>query len=207
MKTLVIGSNGQIGRIFCRHASESGADVRAMLRSEKQKSFFQKLGCDALIADLEGDFDHAFEGCDRVVFTAGSGGKTGGDKTLLVDLYGAIRAIDMSAARGVQHFVMVSALRAEEPLAAPEFIRHYMVAKKLADEHLVRSGVPHTILRPGRLTDERASGKVRTDGQGGAISRENVALCIAAALEAGPTANRTIDLLDGDTPIAEVFRA
>jgi len=31
------------------------------------------------------DFSNAFAGCDRVVFSAGSGGATDGDATLLVD--------------------------------------------------------------------------------------------------------------------------
>jgi uncharacterized protein YbjT (DUF2867 family) len=205
MKTLVIGANGQIGRLFCKLYRESGHEVRAMLRNPDQFLAFEQLDVETVAGDLEGDFAQAFDGCERVVFTAGSGGKTGGDKTLMIDLYGAIRSIDESARRGVSHFVMISALRADQPLAGPPAIRHYMVAKKLADEHLVRSGVPHTILRPGRLTDAAASGRVRTDGEGIDISRANVALCIAAALEQRDLQSRTVDLLDGDTPIAEVF--
>ena len=204
MTTLVIGANGQIGRLFCKLASESGASPRAMLRSSEQQPFFEALGVETVLGDLEGDLAHAFEDCEQVVFSAGSGGKTAGDKTLLVDLYGAVRSIDESAARGVSHFVMVSAMRTEQPLAAPPGLRHYMVAKLLADEHLERSGVPYTTLRPGRLTDEAASHRVRTDGQGIDISRENVALCIAATLLRGPR-NRRVDLLDGNVPIEEIF--
>ena len=205
MKTLVIGANGQIGRLYCRMAGEAGADIRALVRADKQLQFFESLGVEAVVGDLEGDFSHSFDGCAQVVFTAGSGGKTGGDKTLLVDLYGAIRAIDIGVARGIEHFVMVSAMRVEKPLLAPESMRHYMVAKKLADEHLVRSGLAYTILRPGRLTDIAATGRVRSDGGGTDISRENVALCIQAALAAASTGGRSIDLLDGQTPIAELF--
>lgn len=205
MKTLVIGANGQIGRLFCRLYCESGHAVRAMLRSEEQFPAFLQMNVEAVGGDLEGDFAGAFEGCQRVVFTAGSGAKTGADKTLLVDLYGAIRAIDESVRRAVEHFVMLSAMRTEQPLAAPPALRHYMVAKKLADEHLVRSGIPHTILRPGRLTDSPASGRVRSDAGGVDVSRGNVALCIAAALDQSGPRNRVVDLLDGDTPIGELF--
>jgi uncharacterized protein YbjT (DUF2867 family) len=205
MKTLVIGANGQIGRIFCRLYRESGHEVRAMLRNEDQFAAFESMDVEATLGDLEGEFAETFEGCEQVVFTAGSGGKTGGDKTLLIDLYGAIRAVDESAQRGVRHFVMVSAMRTEQPLAAPPAMRHYMVAKKLADEHLAGSGVRHTILRPGRLTDVEPSGRVRSDGRGIDISRANVALCIAAALGQRELRDRVVDLLDGETPIEQVF--
>ena len=205
MKTLVIGANGKIGRLFCQRAADS---VRAMVRSDEQRGFFADAGIDTVVGDLEGDFAHALEGCERVVFTAGSGGHTGGDKTLLVDLYGAIRAIEESERRGVKHFVMVSALRADEPLAAHPTMRHYFVAKKLADDRLRASTLPYTILRPGRLSDEPPSGRVRCDleaGEGVDISRGNVALCIEAALASKASMGRVVDLLDGELPIESLF--
>ena len=205
MSVLVIGANGKIGRIFCRKAQGAGWPVRAMIRSREQAELFGDLGVEAVLGDLEGEFASAFDGCDQVVFTAGSGGHTGADKTMLVDLYGAIRAIEESERRGIEHFVMVSAMRVDAPLSAPPTMRHYFVAKKLADDRLQRSTLPYTILRPGRLTDEAGSGRVRTDGDGSTgvdISRENVADCIAAALLEPSARGRTIDLLDGTTPIA-----
>ncbi|MCP5055857.1 MAG: hypothetical protein GY937_03930 [bacterium] len=42
-------------------------------------------------------------------------------------------------------------------------------------------------------------------GEGFDVSRENVAGCILEALSRPPTANRVVDLLDGDTPIASAF--
>jgi len=208
MKTLVIGANGGIGRLFCARASRAGSDVRAMLRAPEQLAAFEQRGIEGVLGDLEGELAPAFEGCERVVFTAGSGGHTGGDKTLLVDLYGAVRSIEESERRGLTQFVMVSALGADEPLAGPPAMRHYFVAKKLADDRLRGGRVPFTILRPGRLSDESpGSGRVRTrlDGGGFSISRDNVAACIEAAL-ASPTAlGRVVDLLDGDVPIDQLF--
>jgi uncharacterized protein YbjT (DUF2867 family) len=208
MKTLVVGANGKIGRIFCRIAAERGIPVRALLRNSEQQPYFESIGVETALGDLEGDFENGLEACDRVVFSAGSGGKTGGDKTLLVDLYGAIRVIEACEARGVKHFVMVSAMRVDNPLEGPPAMRHYFVAKKLADDRLRASRVAHTILRPGLLTDEPATGRVRVDptiGSGHAISRENVALCILASLDRPAARSRTADLLDGDEPIEAIF--
>jgi uncharacterized protein YbjT (DUF2867 family) len=204
----VIGAHGKIGRILCHRAKTHGLELRAMVRSEGQQETLAGPGVEPVVADLEAEFAHTFEDCDRVVFTAGSGGHTGGDKTLLIDLYGAIRAIEESEARGIEHFVMVSALRVDHPLKAPPAMRHYFVAKKLADERLLASPVPSTILRPGRLTDAPGSGRVMSEvdaAKGFDVSRENVADCIAASLRERAARGRVIDLLDGDTPIEDLF--
>jgi uncharacterized protein YbjT (DUF2867 family) len=208
MKTLVVGANGKIGRILCRVAAERNKPMRALLRDPEQQAYFDSIGVETALGDLEGEFEASLEGCGRVVFTAGSGGKTGGDKTLLIDLYGAIRVIEACEANDIEQIVMVSAMGVEQPLAAPPAMRHYFVAKKLADERLRASSVAHTILRPGLLSDEPATGSVRVDaaaGSGNMISRENVALCVLASLDHPESRGQTIDLLDGDDPIATLF--
>ncbi|WP_235045510.1 NAD(P)H-binding protein [Methylophaga lonarensis] len=92
-KTLVIGANGQIGKQLVQQMSGQSMPVRVMLRSQDQASFFTVLGAEVVIADLEQPLpDTAFADCDKVVFTAGSGGKTGADKTILVDLVGCLQS-------------------------------------------------------------------------------------------------------------------
>lgn len=54
----------------------------------------------------------AAKGCDAIVFTAGSGGKTGDDKTLLIDLDGAGKTIEAAEKAGIDRFIMVSAIQA-----------------------------------------------------------------------------------------------
>jgi uncharacterized protein YbjT (DUF2867 family) len=207
-RTLVIGAHGKIGQLFCELAQTRKHSICAMVRSAEQREHCEGLGTPWVMGDLEADFAHALDDCTDVVFTAGSGGRTGADKTIMVDLYGALRSIEAGEQRGIEHFVMVSALRCEAPLLAPSGLRHYMVAKKLADEHLGASRLPHTILRPGLLSDEAPSGRVCTDPTRAttqSVSRANVAHCILAALESGGGNGRAIDLLDGATPITEVF--
>ena len=98
MKVLVVGSNGQIGQrlIQLLRASQEHT-VRAMVRIKEQAYAYEKQGVETVLADLEGTVDSiaaAAEGCDAIVFTAGSGGKTGHDKTLLIDLDGAVKTIE-----------------------------------------------------------------------------------------------------------------
>ncbi len=208
MKTLVIGANGQIGRQFCALAAERNLPIRAMIRDRGQIPAFREIGVETVTADLESDFRQAYEGCEQVIFTAGSGPHTGPDKTLLVDLHGAIRASDLADELGLARFTMVSALRAEHPLQAPERLRPYMAAKHAADGYLRRGRTPYVILKPGRLTDEPPSGRITTDPDSVAhnhISRGNVARILLAVAGNGGLRNAEYRILDGDMPIDTVF--
>jgi uncharacterized protein YbjT (DUF2867 family) len=209
MTTLVIGANGKIGRQFCELAQASHLAIRAMVRDLAQRQWFDERGIETVVADLEGDLEHAFHGCDQVIFTAGSGPHTGPDKTLLIDLYGAIRAVDLASERALSRFLMVSAMRAEHPLEAPEKLRPYMAAKYAADAHLRTSPIPHVILKPGRLVDEPATQRAATslDETDGAnsVSRANVAHALLHLARARDLLNREFVLLDGQRPIAEAL--
>lgn len=209
MTTLVIGANGKIGRILTCAAAEQRVPVRAMVRDPGQAGFFEAAAVPVVTGDLTGSFEDALEGCQQVVFTAGSGPSTGYDQTLLVDLWGAIRVVDACLDRGIRHLVMVSALRADDPLAGPDKLRPYLAAKRAADLYLERTDLVHTILRPGKLTDDPGTGRVRTAlgdrPDAITISRDDVARCILHVIQHPPSHSRTVDLLEGDTSIEDVL--
>ncbi|QIT54668.1 SDR family oxidoreductase [Aquisalimonas sp. 2447] len=208
MTILVIGANGRVGRQLCELASGAGMDLRAMLRHRAEEPAFDELGITTVNGDLEGDMREAMEGCEEVVFMAGSGPHTGADRTLMVDLHGAVRAIELAEELGVKRFLMLSALRANDPLHAPEALRPYMAAKHAADRLLVGSGVPYVILAPGKFTDEEATGLVSTTPESQhdiTVSRGNVAEAMLEILRHPDLVNRRIELVDGDTPVAEAF--
>jgi len=114
MNVLIIGANGQIGRHLVRKLQESNKhNAIAMVRSDEQKAAFEEQGVQAVLADLEGSIDEiarAAEGADAVVFTAGSGGHTGADKTMMIDLDGAIKSVEAAKQAAVRRFIMVSAI-------------------------------------------------------------------------------------------------
>src|SRR5690554_4113379 len=194
-KTLVIGANGQIGKLLIQMMSEQQLPVKVMLRSAEQAAEFETMGAEVIIADLEADLpDAAFADCDKVVFTAGSGSKTGADKTILVDLWGACKAIDKAKQHNIKQFIMVSACDAGEPEHGSKAIKHYNICKHFADKHLIESHVPYTILRPGRLTDGGFTGKITTtrpiDKEQQLISRTDVAACIVQCLDHSEAINQ-----------------
>ncbi|WP_227369809.1 NAD(P)H-binding protein [Halomonas sp. M20] len=208
MKTLVIGANGQIGRQFCELAKATGVPVRAMIRDSNQQRWFQERSIETVIADLEGSLRHAFYGCDQVVFAAGSGPHTGPDKTLMIDLNGAVRTADLASELGLSRVIQVSAIRAEEPLKAPDNMRPYMAAKNAADAHLRAAQIPHVILKPGRLTDEQATQLVATsleEAGDNHVSRANVAHVLLHLVQNRQLFNREFTLLDGDRAIADAI--
>ena len=108
---------------------------------------FTGLGVPAVTGDLEQGVGKYLSGLDAVVFTAGSGGHTGPEKTLDVDQNGAIRLIKDCVTNGVGRFVMVSAIGAD-PNSESTRIQHYLRAKGVADGYLRASGLDYTILAP-----------------------------------------------------------
>lgn len=212
MNVLVVGANGQIGKQVVKMLCEqSEHKVKAMIRRPEQAEYFQQIGAETLVADLEQDVTHTADDCDAVVFTAGSGAHTGPEKTILVDLDGAIKMIEESERANVERFIMVSAFFADDPAKGSEKIRHYNVAKQRADERLQASGLPYTIIRPGRLTNEPGTGKIIAGeqlepGSERIIPRADVASVVAASLELDNLKNKTFKILSGDTPIREALK-
>ncbi|MEX2514282.1 MAG: SDR family oxidoreductase [Cyclobacteriaceae bacterium] len=204
-KVLIIGANGKTGRIltFKLKNHEQYIPV-AMVRDEKQVPFFEKEGIETVIGDLEKDFDHAFEGIDKVIFAAGSGPKTGKEKTLAVDKKGAIKTIELGAKKGIKKYVMLSSRGAENAEKADESMQHYLLAKKEADEQLKKSGLNHAIVRPGRLTDGPFTGKIKVDAvlnEKGDISREDVAAVLIYMLDENIKGNQVFGILSGEVEI------
>ena len=202
----VLGANGGIGRRLLPRLAETGYDPIGVVRSEEQFDRVRDAGGEPRLGDLEGAFASALDGADAVVFTAGSGGGTGWDKTIMVDLWGAKRAVDAAAEQEVNRFVMVSSRGAGDPQAGREPLRPYLVAKHFADRYLQQSGLAETVLRPTRLTDEPGTGHVTTTDDGGPIPRADVAQAVVACLSDETTVGRAIDLYGGDTPIEDALR-
>lgn len=205
MNILIAGANGQIGRQLIQRTARSAHTSRAMIRDSKQADALKALGADTtVVADLEGDLDDAVAGCDAIVFTAGSGGDTGADKTDAVDRDGAIALIDAARKAGVPRFVMVSSMGADHPDDGPEGLRHYLRAKHDADAHLADSGLAYTIVRPGSLSNDAARGTVAAAAdldRRGEVTRGDVAAVLLAAMEADNTRGKTFELLQGDVPV------
>lgn len=209
-RIVVIGGHGKVALQLGRILSERGEQVTSVFRNPDHSEEVAATGATPVVADIERLDTDALAGVlaghDAVVFSAGAGG---GDpaRTYAVDRDAAIRVIDAAARAGAQRFVMVSYFGAGPDHGVPQenSFYHYAEAKAAADAHLRASGLDWTVLGPGRLTLEPATGHI-TLGQGkGEVSRADVALVVAATLADDSTVGRTIDFNNGETPIAEAL--
>ncbi|SHN29495.1 Uncharacterized conserved protein YbjT, contains NAD(P)-binding and DUF2867 domains [Cyclobacterium lianum] len=206
-KILIIGANGKTGRLIAEQLS-AHADYTpvAMIRDKSQKSFFEEKGIATVSGDLEEDFSGAFDGIEKVIFAAGSGSKTGKDKTKLVDEIGAIRSIDLAKQKQIKKYVMLSSRGAENAEKADESMQHYLLAKKAADEHLKTSGLPYAVVRPGKLTDGPYTGKIKVApvfNEKGEISRADVAAVLIHMLDTSLEGTQVFEILGGKVDIPE----
>ena len=207
MKVLVIGANGNTATRVIRRLAAGNHDPVAMIRNTSQRDKFDALGVPTILADLEYPVDHAVRGCDAIIFAAGSGGKTGKDKTVLVDHIGAIRSMVAAEVNGVRRYIMLSSINNDINSQSP--IAHYHRAKAHADHHLAESGLDYTIVCPGGLTDDEGTGSVKVSSElhgRGMTSRENLAAALVACLDHDNTIGKAFSLLDGDTPLTEALR-
>ena len=107
-------------------------------------------------------FAAAFGRCDVVVFAAGGGADGDIERKRTVDLEGSLKSIEGARLAGVRRFVQVSAIGVDDPLPddTDDVWRAYVEAKRDADAALRASDLDWTIIRPGRLTDDPATGLV-----------------------------------------------
>lgn len=214
MNVLVVGANGQIGRHLVELLNESPDHTPiAFVRKEDQVNHFKGQGIEARLNNLENsvqEISQAMEDIDSVVFTAGSGGSTGADKTLLIDLDGAVKVMEAAKLKGIKRFVLVSALGADDRSKWNEEIKSYYVAKHFADQWLTSSDLNYTIVRPGILKNEDSRKTVqiapsieRTDDY--SIPRVDVARVILVSLDKEETYRQAFDLISGDQDISEAL--
>lgn len=217
---VIIGGHGKVALLTVPHLVEAGHQVTAVIRKPEQADDLVAIGALPLVLDVESaslaELTDALTGHDVVVWSAGAGGGSP-ERTYAVDRDAAIATMDASLAAKVSRYVMVSYFGAGPDHGVPEdngFFA-YAEAKSAADAHLAASGLEHVILRPSGLTDDAATGTLEW-GEGtkaSSVSRGNVALVIAAVIDAGASdagaseqtsSGRVLEFNDGDRPLAEL---
>lgn len=212
MNIFVVGANGQIGKHVIRKIQDTNEHTAiAMVRKEEQMAQLKEQGTKTVLLDLEGSIDDiadAAKGADAIIFTAGSGGHTGADKTMMIDLDGAIKTIEAAKQVGVKRFIMISAIGVHHRDNWMSSAPYYSAAKYYADVWLENSGLDYTIIRPGGLTNNSGTGKVKVaiNLERGEISREDVASAIVVALENDQTIGKAFDMIGGATPIEDALK-
>jgi uncharacterized protein YbjT (DUF2867 family) len=210
----IVGGHGKVALHLIHVLRRSDHTAVALVRNEGYRAELEERGAEVRLLDIErqgaGDFAAAFEGCDAVVFAAGGGPDGNIERKRTVDLEGSLKSIEGARQAGITRFVQISAMGVDDPLPADtsDVWRAYVEAKRDADAALRTSSLDWTILRPGRLTDDPATGLVAlgADVTGGDVTRADVAAVVAAVLDADSTIGKQGNLVNGDTPVNEAVR-
>jgi uncharacterized protein YbjT (DUF2867 family) len=210
IEVAIAGGHGKIGRLLGALLVEQGHSVLGLIRNPAQEDDLRAIGVEPVLCDLEGEGDvgEAVAGVDAVVFAAGAGAGSGAERKRTMDLGGAVKLIDAAKENGIRRYAMVSAMGAADPPAeGGDVFAEYLRAKAAADQALRASGLEHTIVRPGGLTDDPPSGRVSIAErlERGEIARADVAAVLAAVLLTPNAIGREFDLIAGETPVAEAL--
>ncbi len=213
MDVVVAGGHGKIGQRLLALLAGDGHRGRGLIRDPGQAGDLAALGAEAVVCDLEhagpDEVAAAVDGADTIVFAAGAGPGSGPARKRTMDLGGVLALIDAARDRGVRRFVVVSSMGADAGAPDDGGFGTYLRAKGEADDAARASGLDVTAVRPGSLTDEPGTGRVRVGAslERGTVSRDDVAATLLAVLTTPATIGATFDLLAGDTPIPQALAA
>jgi uncharacterized protein YbjT (DUF2867 family) len=187
--------------------------VRGLIRNPDHAADLRADGSEPVVCDLEqasvDDVAAAIAGADAVVFAAGAGPGSGAQRKLTVDRDGAIKLLAAARSAAVERYVIVSSIGAEQPPDGDDVFSVYLRAKAQADAALAASDRAWTIVRPGSLTDEPGTGRVRltADPVRADVSRDDVAAVLAEVLHEPRSVHHTFYVVAGDDPVPEALAA
>jgi uncharacterized protein YbjT (DUF2867 family) len=211
MDVVIAGGHGKIGLLLGRLLAAEGNRVRGIIRKPEQAADLELIDVEPVVFDLEHDdgLAAAIEGADAAVFAAGAGPGSGAERKLTMDRDGAVKLIDACRDVGAGRYVIVSSMGANPDAQGDEVFAVYLRAKGEADEAVRASGLDYTVIRPGGLTDDPGHGRISLAPElpRGSIPRADVAATLAAVLGAQDTIGKTLDLIEGNTPIADAVAA
>jgi uncharacterized protein YbjT (DUF2867 family) len=213
MDIAIAGGHGQVARRLARRLAARGDRVRALIRNPAHADDVRADGAEPVTCDLEhagGDaIAAAIAGAGAVVFAAGAGPGSGTERKWTMDRDGAVKLIGAARRAGVERYVMVSSVGAQNPPAGDDVFSVYLRAKAEADRALMRSDLAWTIVRPGRLTGAPGAGTARIDVDPvrGEVSRDDVAAVLAAVLHEPRSRDLILYVVGGADPVEEALGA
>jgi uncharacterized protein YbjT (DUF2867 family) len=203
----IAGAHGKIGHQLGRLLADRGDHVRGLIRNPDHGEELRADGIEPVACDLEAvgpsEIAVAIEGADAVVFAAGAGPGSGAERKWTVDRDGAVKLLEAARLAGVQRYLIVSSVGAESPPESDDVFSVYLRAKAEADAAVTASDRDWTVVRPGPLSDDPPTGRVRleTEPFRGEVTRSDVAAVLVACLDEPRSAGVVAYLAGGDDAI------
>ena len=199
------GASRGVGREIAQSLTGQQLKVKALLRTTAVAAQLEGIGIEVVQGDAlnVGDVERAIltdEPIDTVISTIG-GLPSDVERP---DYPGNRNLIDAAVKAGVQKFILVSSIGAGNSVVAAspqvlEVLGKVLAEKDKAEQHLIASGLTYTIIRPGGLKSEPATGNgVLTEDPQiiGSINRADVAQLVGRCLNSQRANNKILSAVD-----------
>lgn len=216
MRVVIAGGHGKIALVLERLLADRGDSPVGLVRNPAHAEDLLAIGAEPVVCDLErAEVDEVaahIKDADAVVFAAGAGPGSGADRKDTVDRAAAVLLADAAERAGVRRYLLVSSMgadRAPSP-GTDDIWAAYIRAKAAAEDEVRSRDLEWTVLRPGGLTDDPATGLVRLAPPsigGGRVTRTDVAAVLLALVDEPRTSGLTLELLNGDDPVTAAVAA
>ncbi len=142
---LVTGATGRTGNQIVRVLRSAGLDTRCLVRKGSEYYWLNDTGASYFFGDLRDpvSLNRALRDVKHLIVASGVRLESTDNHHGNVTQDGHIALFDAAKARGVAKVVFISCMGVAHPEATG--MRHL----KAAEDHLIASGLPYTILRPG----------------------------------------------------------
>ncbi|MBW4496593.1 MAG: SDR family oxidoreductase [Oscillatoria princeps RMCB-10] len=199
------GASRGVGREIAKCLVEVPVKVKALLRGETSRDQLESMGIKTVTGDAlnVGDVEKAMLGDEPVhaVISTIGGLPKDGERA---DYLGNKNLIDAAVKAGVRKFILVSSIgtgnsKVAVPPQALQSLGAVLAEKEKAEEHLINSGLTYTIVRPGGLKSEPATGSgILTEDCriAGTIHRADVAKLVWRCLFSEAANNKVLSALD-----------
>jgi nucleoside-diphosphate-sugar epimerase len=211
MDVAIAGAHGKVARRLARRLVARGDRVRGLIRNPDHAGDLRADGSEPIVCDVEQasveEVAQAIAGTDAVVFAAGAGPGSGAERKWSLDRDGAIKLLEAARAAGIERYLIISSIGAENPPDGDDVFAVYLRAKAEADRVLMASDREWTIVRPGHLTDDPGTGRVslEVDPVRGKVSRDDVAAVLDAVLHEPRSMYLILYVIEGEDPVEEAL--
>ena len=197
------GASRGVGREIAKCLTQQKLKVKALLRTEAARAELEAMGIEVVLGDAlnVADVERAMLGPISAVISTIGGLPKDGERA---DFLGNKNLIDLAVKAGVQKFILVSSIgsgnsAAAIPPSALATLAPVLAEKEQAEKHLIESGLTYTVIRPGGLKSEPATGNgllTEDPRVAGTIHRADVAHLVCLCLNSDRANNKILSAVD-----------